>query len=215
LYDPGYVRAIGEDAAEHPSWASFAAYCRLRGEGLRAQALAELDAFIAQAVVWPLAERSAFCVWVGERRQAYGGQPEAVLPVPLFRLLVRPTLEEWAEAAPFDPWPLVWLARLSSGGATWHAPARPFLRQALARDPDFEPARLDFVRELLRGVAYDQHELPWGYLGDAGQDRADLIEAEAMLNGVNLDDQADLRSQVVRARLIAEQWLERGGEAGA
>jgi hypothetical protein len=33
-----------------------------------------------------------------------------------------------------------------------------------------------------------------------------------MLNGVNLDDQADLRPQIVQARLVAEQWLARGAE---
>ena len=212
MYDPGYIRATGEEAAERPAWSSFARHCHLRARGLRAEALAELDLFIAQAVVWPLAERAVFCVWLGERRQAYGGQAEALLPVPLFRLLLRPTLEEWAQASPHDPWPLVWLARMSAGGSTWHAAPGPILRQALARDPHLEPARLDFVRELLRGVAYNQHELPGGYLGDAAEDVADLTEAQAMLRGIELDAQAELTPLVRQARYLAERWLTHGRE---
>ncbi|MBO9707555.1 MAG: hypothetical protein J7521_05030 [Caulobacter sp.] len=210
-YDLGSVRALAQDAAERPAWSLFAEYCRLRGEGLRSEALKALDAFIAEAVVWPLAERVAFSVWVGEQRQAYRGQPEAVLPVPLFRLLVRPTLEAWAEASPGDPWPPLWLARLSSGGSTWHAPAAPFLAQALARDPDFAPARLDFVLEVMRGVSYSQHELPELYLGDAAQDLADLTMAEAFLRGMELERQFELRPRLVQARQAAARWIEGRG----
>lgn len=207
MYDPGYVRALAEDAAERPGWSAFAEYCRLRGEGLRSRALVALDLFIGQAVLWPLAERVAFVVWVGEQRQAYGGQAEAVLPVPLFRLLARPTLEEWAKTSPFDPWPWVWLARLSNGGSTWHAPAAPFLREALRRDPDLKAARLDFIEDLLRGVAFNQHELPWSYLGDAAQDLADLDEAGAMLAGLPPDTVLELRPRIVRALAAVRDWL--------
>jgi hypothetical protein len=211
LYDPGYVRALAEDAAERPGWASFATYCRLRGEGLRRDAFVALDAFVADAVLWPLSERVVFAVWVGERRQAYGGQAEAVLPVPLFRLLVRPTLEDWSAALPADPWPWVWLARLSGGGSTFHAPAEPYLREALKRDPGLAPARIDFIENLLRAVTYNQHELPWGYIGDAAEDVADLDEAETMTAGLSLEVELELRPRVVLARKLALDWIaERG-----
>lgn len=210
-FDLGYVRALAEEAEGRDGWAPFADYYRLRGEGLRSEALIVLDGFIAQAVAWPLADRVALSVWIGERLAGYRGQPEAVLPVPLFRLLVRPSLEAWAQASPLDPLPLVWLARLSSGGATLHAAPGPLLREALVRDPEFEPARLDFVHELLRGVAYNQHELPDAYLGDAGEDVVDLAEGEALLDGLGLDEQADLRPRVVSARRAAERWLRDAG----
>jgi hypothetical protein len=211
LYDPGYVRALAEEAAERPGWTSFATYCRLRGKGLRRDAFVALDAFIAEAVLWSLAERVAFALWVGERRRAYGGQAEAVLPVPLFRLLVRPTLEDWSAASPADPWPWVWLARLSTGGSTYHAPAEPYLREALKRDPGLEPARIDLIENLLRDVTYNQHELPWGYIGDAAEDVAGLDEAEAMMVGLPLEVELDLRPRVVLARKAARDWIaERG-----
>lgn len=207
MYDPGYVRALAEDAAERPGWTSFATYCRLRGEGLRREAFVVLDVFIAEAVLWPLAERAAFAVWVGERRQAYGGQAETVLPVPLFRLLVRPALEDWSAASPDDPWPWVWLARLSGGGSTLHAPAGPYLREALKRDPGFAPARIDLIEDLLRGVAYNQHELPWGYIGDPAEDVVDLDEAETMMAGLSPEVELDLRPRVVLARNAARDWI--------
>ena len=211
MYDPGYVRALAEDAAERLGWISFASYCRLRSEGLRREAFIALESFIADAVLWPLTERAAFAVWVGERRQAYGGQPEAVLPVPLFRLLVRPALEDWSAASPNDPWPWVWLARLSTGGSTPHAPAEPYLRESLKRDSGFAPARIDLIENLLRGVAYNQHELPGGYIGDPVEDVADLDEAETMMIGLSSEIQLDLRPRVALARKIACNWIaERG-----
>lgn len=205
-FDLGYVRDLADEAGCNAGWAGFADYCRLRGQGRRPEALTALDGFMGEAVTWPLAERVDFCVWIGERRQAYRGQPEAVLPVPLFRLLVRPTLEAWAEADLTDPWPLVWLARLSSSGATWHAPAKPFLRQALARDPDFAPARLDFVHDVLRSVSYSQHELPGRYLGDAAADQLDLDQALAFVKALDADARMELQPRLETARRAAAAW---------
>ncbi len=208
-FDLGYLRELAEDASEHPGWSGVADYFRLRHQGLRREALDALDAFVAGAVSWPLAERAAFAAWIGEKRLAYRGQPEAVLPVPLFRLLVRPALEEWAASKPADPWPLVWLARLSSGGSTWHAPPAPFLREALERDPLFAPARLDLVDAVLADIAFHQHELPDAYLGDAQADLATLDEARRLLIGLDEDTVADLAPRIAWARSEARAWLER------
>jgi hypothetical protein len=210
-FDLGYLRELAEDASEHPGWSGAADYFRLRHQGLRREALEALDVFIAGAVTWPLAERAAFAAWIGEKRQAYRGQPEAVLPVPLFRLLVRPSLEEWASAKPADPWPLVLQARLSSGGSTWHAPPEPFLRQALARDPLFVPARIDLARAILADIAFHQHELPGAYLGEAERDLAALDEAEDLLTIADEDTRFDLGSEIAWARAEARSWREREG----
>ncbi len=208
-FDLGYLRELAEDASEHPGWSGLSDYFRFRHQGLRREALEALDVFMAGAVTWPLAQRVTLVVWIGEKRMAYRGQPEAVLPVPLFRLLVRPTLEEWASAKPFDPWPLVWLARLSSGGSTWHAPPQPFLREALERDPLFAPARLDLVAAVLADIAFHQHELPDAYLGDARADLAALGEARGLLAGLDDDAVADFAPRIAWARSEALAWLER------
>jgi len=210
-FDLGYLRELAEDASEHPGWSGMADYFRLRHQGLRREALEALDRLVAAAVTWPLSERIAFAVWIGEKRLAYRGQPEAVLPVPLFRLLVRPTLEEWAQARPSDPWPLVWLARLSSGGSTWHAPPEPFLRQALARDPLCIPARVDLVRATLADIVFHQHELPGAYLGEAAEDLSALDEAEDLLSLADEDTRFDLGPQIAWARAEAKSWLGRTG----
>lgn len=210
-FDLGYLRELAEDAFEHPGWSGVADYFRLRHQGLRREALEALDAFVAGAVSWPLADRVAFADWIGEKRLAYRGQPEAVLPVPLFRLLVRPTLEEWADAKPADPWPLVWQARLSSGGSTWHAPPAPFLRQALARDPLCVPARVDLVRAILADIAFHQHELPGAYLGDAALDLSALDEVEDLLSLADEDARFDIGPEIAWARAEARGWLEREG----
>ncbi|MBI1685643.1 hypothetical protein [Caulobacter hibisci] len=207
-FDLGYLRELAEDASERPGWLGLSDYFRFRHHGLRREALDALDGFMAGAVTWPLAERVVLSVWIGEKRMAYRGQPEAVLPVPLFRLLVRPTLDEWAAAAPDEPWPLVWLARLSSGGATWHAPPQPFLREALDRDPLFAPARLDLVVAVLADIAFHQHELPHAYLGEATQDLATLDEARRLLVGLDDDAVADLAPRIAWARSEALAWLE-------
>jgi hypothetical protein len=210
-FDLGYLRELAEDASEHPGWSGAADYFRLRHQGLRREALEALDTFVAEAVSWPLADRVAFAAWIGEKRLAYRGQPEAVLPVPLFRLLVRPALEEWVAAKPADPWPLVWLARLSSGGATWHAPPAPFLRQALARDPLCVPARVDLVRAILADIAFHQHELPGAYLGDPAHDLSALDEAEDLLSLADEDARFDIGPEIAWARTEARDWLERAG----
>lgn len=211
-FDLGYLRELAEDAAEHPGWGGLSNFYDLRARGLRREALETLDGFAAGAVSWPLVERVALAVWLGERRQAYRGQVEAVLPTSLFRLLVRPTLEEWAAAAPADPWPLTWLARLSNGGSTWHAASEPFLRQALERDPAFVPARLDLVRSLLADIAFHQHELPGAYLGDAARDLSVLDEADGLLYGLDESEVGDQKAAIAWARSEARAWIAVGGE---
>ena len=82
----------------------------------------------------------------------------------------------------------------------------------MKRDPGLEPARIDLIENLLRDVTYNQHELPWGYIGDAAEDVAGLDEAEAMMVGLPLEVELDLRPRVVLARKAARDWI---GERGA
>jgi hypothetical protein len=47
--------AVAEEADKVPAWKNYAQYCRLREQGLRKQAFARMDLFIAQAVKWGFA----------------------------------------------------------------------------------------------------------------------------------------------------------------
>lgn len=158
-------------AALEPGRTGYADYCRLRAAGLRARALGALDIFLAEAAVWPLAERIAFAKWVAG---AADHDPlSALLPDPMVRGLLVPALAE----ASGDPEAL---ALLGLFGDPHGEPLARYLA-ALEQAPADPVAAKLFIRAVLRWVGYAQHELPHGYLGDPAEDIALLERAASLL----------------------------------
>jgi hypothetical protein len=88
------VRAVGRDATAEPAWSFYSAYCEQRADGRRKPALAALERFIGEAADWPFEARLRFVRWVVQQRGRVWDSG-IVLPEPLMRAVVWPTLEAW------------------------------------------------------------------------------------------------------------------------
>jgi hypothetical protein len=158
------LRDVGAEAAKSPAWADYAAYCIQLEQGLRQPALAILDRFIRNIQAASFADRKSFVSWLMHQSEL-GTTAASLIPHPLRKRLVDPTLAEWKDIEPLSSEPHRWL------GGYEH------LKAALRLDPTDEIARCKFVECIIDGVGYSAHELPHGYLGDPRGDLALLTEA--------------------------------------
>lgn len=195
------LRGLAADLVGEPSWAEFASYCDLRARGLRTPALEKLDRFLAAAEAWPFEARRRFIQTLCDRKGRVWDK-RVLLPEPLVRRLVRPTLQEWAAAEATDPRPL-YLAGLFHDGSLEAPSADGNFRAALAVNPRFEPALLALADLLVADVHFSQHHLPDGYIGDPTEDLAKLDEAESLIAKVT-----DAEAAAWRLKEIADHRRE-------
>jgi len=168
---------VGRAAGIEPRWRRYADYCALRAKGLRAEALRALDAFIADASDWPLAERAVFAKWVARAADHRPGS--ATLPEPLCRRLVLPAAIDQIAFDPSDAESHLLRAALGD------CPLDQY-RAAVALDPTNPMISRMFVRAVLEWVDYAQHELPQGYLGVPEEDIELLGQAIASFDAAGL-----------------------------
>lgn len=110
-----------------------------------------------------------------------------LIPHPLHRRVIEPTLLEWTKAEPQCAEPHRWLGDMEHLG------------QAIELDPDDQLARKKLIVAILNFVGYSTHELPdYGYRGSPSEGLAALNEAEAFLQALRNDEE--------RQKLAA--WLE-------
>jgi hypothetical protein len=164
---------VGSVADGDPRRQGYRDYCRLRAEGKRDDALASLTAFLALAESWPSSDRFAFARWLAEIANFERGPP--LIPNPLVRALLEPAVAERAAAAPADAEARMLLGLFGNAADPCAPSPLDHYRAAHALDPANPVVSEVFVRAVLRGVAYSQHEMPYLYLG-APQDDAALLE---------------------------------------
>src|SRR5436305_944823 len=106
-----YFRTFKDVAAEastSPEWADYAAYCTEHERGLRRQAFAVLDRFIFRMESASFAERRRFASWLLHRADLRDGS-HMLVPHPLRKRVIEPTLEEWLQVEPASSEPHRWL----------------------------------------------------------------------------------------------------------
>ena len=181
-----------------PGWIEYARYCELFEKGLRKDALNHLSAFIEASTKWPFAEKKKFVSWLYyfayENPEAY-----LLMPYPLSKFMLEPTLAEWIEAEPEEAEPHRWL------GSHEH------LRRALELNPDDEIAIHRLAMMTLNGVAYSTHELPYyGYLGDPQEDLLALEEIESHIERISDEEKkSNYRDLIIEEREIINNYLSR------
>ena len=155
------LEAIATQAEGQPHLQAFARSCRFKATGLRRQAQAALDEFIAEALALDPGIRRQL---IDERGLATAGcadqrrnpQVHHLIPHPLAKRLVEPVLAGWLRDAPDDAAVHRWLGILHKDRAA--------LRTAVALDADEVLARDYLLRELINSVAFATHHLPDGEL---------------------------------------------------
>lgn len=206
--DLDQLTRIAREAAAEEKWRPLAAYFDNRGKGLRADALAVLTSFLAEAVGWPFDERLRLTRWLADRRWEVLNDTR-LLPQPLLTKFVSPTLREWVEREPScaEAHFLTAMIAVPPPDSVF-ALKRFHLRRAIALDPTHDEARLALFDWLTSDAEYNQHEIPWGYLGDPEADLDELREAEAVADQVTDPLRREKRlAEVARLREIARSWL--------
>jgi hypothetical protein len=193
-----YFQTLKDAAAEasaSPEWAEYAAYCFEHERGLRRQAFKILDRFITGMEGTSFAERRRFVSWLLHRSDLRDGS-QMLVPHPLHKRVIEPTLEEWLLVEPASSEPHRWL------GGYEH------LKRAIELDPADEIARRRFVGCILGRIDYSTHELPHCYLGEPSADLAALAEAEAALPRSSRDyDRAGIAAEIAEQRRLIEGYL--------
>lgn len=202
------IRKVALKSRGEGTWSQFALFCDLRGQGLRRPAFAGLAIFLAQAESWSYSERRRFAIWIGEASSRFRDR-RVLIPHPLLKALIWPSLLDWAEHEPMNASPHLWMGLLYDHAVSVGGSARHF-RQALALDPRCEQARIEIGELILRGVAYSQHALPYAYIDDPQTDLRDLDEAAALMEGVTkvTPQLLKMRRDIGERRTIAADWMK-------
>lgn len=175
---------IADAARAEPGLGRLGDYCAHRGAGLRKPALADMTAFLADAGDWPFQEKRRAVRWIVAQSKRLW-DPQLLVSAPLITQFLVPVLREWVTGEP-DSAEAHYLAALWCPPPEHGAPSHRlyFLRRAMALDPNHDGARQQFVYWMTGAADYNQHELPWGYLGDVVEDLTDLAEARSVAEGV-------------------------------
>ena len=186
--------------AEKRGHRAFAQYCRLRDEGLRPQAFAELERFVAQMEKEPFAARRAFAGWLFAFC-FYNPQVLEACPVLLRAKIVAPAIDEWIRTEPENPQAL-----------RWSQDERAVL-VAVRLAPHDEIAVGRFATMTLARIEYSAHELPGAYLGEEPeQDLLDLEAVIALLEACEGQALDELKEEALDLKMRVREYLS-GGEA--
>jgi hypothetical protein len=206
---------MAAELASEANWQLLAEYCKARSFNLRDRAAMIAEQIIEVARTWSFEERKRFGLWIMHRtgsamerggklrydlRYSIGGDglfaPRRVVEATLL-----PSLLEWCEREPTNPEPHFWL------GLYGNNPGR-YLREAFRLNPHFSPAGVALATLIVRGIEYNQHELPSGYLGDPVDDLRSLGEAEAFLaNVIDPSVRVPVEERVTILKQIARDWI--------
>jgi len=163
------LRDIASQVAGEPGLIHFGEYCSLREQGLRQQAFAALNKFLATAEFWDVQRRRAFVRWLVETHAANPSVFD-LIPHPLQEKLVTPTIRQWQVEAPNDPLPF-------QLGGDYES-----LKTAIHLDPTHQRTLLRLIKLLWGHVSMACHELPAGVIGETSVVLADLSEVENLLS---------------------------------
>lgn len=192
---------LATEAKKEDAWLEFSRFCELRERGVRAAAMEHLNNFLQAAVAWPLEKRLAFSKWVLWRGRKFHDD-RVVLPHPLRKKLLIPTLRSWIEIAPGEAEAHLWLGLLRCDDPWLH------LEQALELDPSCELARRTLTDWIISHVEYNQHELPSLYINDPVDDLNDLERASKLASGSTEEARMRLwHQEIAELRARAEVWL--------
>lgn len=194
-----YFRDLHEASIEAAAegWSMYAEYCSEQEKGLRSRAFAALKQFIRITLDAPLSERQRFVSWLLAFANERDGRDQ-LIPYPLKKSLIEPTLLNWLAAEPNNSVPHRWLGD------------REHLERALELDPSDQIARKNLIILLLSWLNYATHELPRGYLGSVPDDLKTLDRVEALLAGLSDESlRSSYAHEVAEERSAIANYLER------
>ena len=140
------LKKVIELSRENSEWELYTKYCETIEKGLRKQALKILSEFIEQLKGKSLEDRIQFTNWIEERRMK-SNEVVVLIPSPLQKNLIEPTLNEWKDKEPNNPIPYRWINSKES------------LLRAIELDDKEEIARFRLFKKIISWIENNQHEL--------------------------------------------------------
>jgi hypothetical protein len=188
---------VAEEADKTPAWKNYARYCHLREQGLRRQAFASLDLFIAEALHWDFEGQKAFLLWLCGRMDTVEDADRGPFPSPLRTRLFLPFVTEWLRREP---------ANDDAHALRAQYLGEPlFYRRALEINPRNQRARRDLAAACIGEIWNATHHLPHYFIGDEQEIKAVAEEAR---DHIAYLDQADLRAVLLKDLAHEEQLLD-------
>ena len=161
------LRDVASTVRSAQKWPDYVTFCEEYERGLRASAFGTLDRFIASIEQAPFSERREFVEWLLRRTDGRDGL-SMVMPHPLHRRVIEPTLMEWTQVDSRCSESYMWLGGYDNS------------KPALQLNPKEDRIRPKLITKILQLVNFATHELPTGYIGSPSNGIAAFGEAQSL-----------------------------------
>ena len=196
---------VAKEAEAKPAWADYAAYCRLREQGLRKQAFGHLSSFIAQARSWEFETQKEFVLWLCSKMDAVKDADYGPYPTPLRNQLFAPFFEEWLEREPRNDDAHAVKARYLGDHKSYE--------DAIAINPSNQRARHALACDCLYDLWYATHHLPDYFIGDEQQVKQIAGAAHGHITRLEDAKRRELLSkELADEEQLLDDWIAFKGE---
>ena len=185
------LQALISEMENRQNFECYISYLALLDKGLRKEALKEIEDFLSLSCALDTQKRrdmTSFLYRVG----ASGNLGHTVVPYPVIRRFLDPTIQDWLKEEPNNPEPLRWTGNKED------------LQRSIELDPSCDETRQRLAWEIINSVRYDTHELPRFYIGDPLLDLHDLKQAKEIVSPITDEG---VRSQLLRIVNTEEQAI--------
>ncbi|MES2072000.1 MAG: hypothetical protein V4488_16710 [Pseudomonadota bacterium] len=195
------LEGIANQAVALPHLENFSRYCILRSNGLRKDALSALKAFLNGATSLSFDERRKIVVWLLET-QLRAPRVHQLLPHPVTRELIEPTLVEWIRLFPMEASAHRWRGYVSRNIDA--------LKRAVEIDAGDSIARGLLISQLISEVDFATHHLAEGsFIGEVTEAMATLEDIRHLLTELPAGTKrTELESCFNEQHQLVHDWVE-------
>ncbi len=191
---------VAKEADKTPAWKDYARYCHLREQGLRRQAFASLDLFIADALHWDFDRQKAFVLWLCSRMDAVEDADYGPFPSPLRARLFLPFFTEWLRREPANDEAHALRAQYLGEHSLY--------RRALEINPRNQRARRALAAACIGDIWNATHHLPHYFIGDEQEIKAVADDARDHIDHIDqADSRAVLLKELAREQQLLDDWI--------
>lgn len=166
------LRTLISEMEDQPNFESYAAYLALLEKGLRKEALKEIEDFLSLSCALDVAKRREMTSFL-YRVEVSEKIGHTLVPFPVIRRFLDPTIRDWIAEEPENPEPLRWTGK------------REDLQRSIELDPFCDETRSRLAWEIINDVRYDTHELPGFYIGDPLLDLNALNQTKEIVSPIS------------------------------